>query len=427
MTELFLRGMYYICSILCMVCTGEWLFHWTTKKRWKIVTSVLLFAIVGGIGLLYGKNSFLSFTLLYTGELLAGVLLTEGKVVRRLVRWLLLFFGLGFLEAILKGVWEPMLGNAIPGNPEVLSLCCILLVFVFSGFFSHTKLLAHVTEIDFSMWKSGLILGVFFFGTGIATFVREEALMIAQQQQMRWLCILFVLEMLVVSGVMLWLFAECYRRNALSEQAKLKDEILQTQQEYCNVLLEKDRQLRRFRHDIGNQFELLTQLLEQGKVARAQDQLRSMHTDFRRSAMPRVSVGDEMLDVILNMAYQKAAMQNVELVVYGRLQSHKELDGYELCTIFLNAIDNGIRACTQSGENATLTIRLLEHNRTLFVAFENPATEDMYQNLQSESTSKEDKGNHGFGVESIRRAVGRMQGSMEYRYENGKVILEIYI
>ena len=42
-------------------------------------------------------------------------------------------------------------------------------------------------------------------------------------------------------------------------------------------------------------------------------------------------------------------------------------------------------------------------------------------------TTKEDTDNHGHGVKNIRQAVEHLGGEMEYRYENGKIRLEIMI
>ncbi len=68
-----------------------------------------------------------------------------------------------------------------------------------------------------------------------------------------------------------------------------------------------------------------------------------------------------------------------------------------------------------------------EHNQSLCCIFENPASEIMYQAAMEGKTTKEDAENHGHGVKNIRQAVERLGGEMEYRYENGKIRLEIIL
>ena len=51
----------------------------------------------------------------------------------------------------------------------------------------------------------------------------------------------------------------------------------------------------------------------------------------------------------------------------------------------------------------------------------------MYQAIVKGKTTKTDSDNHGFGIRNIRNAVEGLHGSMEYRYVNGKIALEIYI
>ena len=65
--------------------------------------------------------------------------------------------------------------------------------------------------------------------------------------------------------------------------------------------------------------------------------------------------------------------------------------------------------------------------KTLYCTVENPATEEMYRQIQLEETSKADKENHGYGVGNIRRAVKRLNGELEYHYKDGIIKLEIYI
>jgi sensor histidine kinase regulating citrate/malate metabolism len=66
------------------------------------------------------------------------------------------------------------------------------------------------------------------------------------------------------------------------------------------------------------------------------------------------------------------------------------------------------------------------HNDTTYYRIENTATEEDFQNLMEEKTSKDNEELHGFGVSNVRRAVERMSGRMECRFQEGKVIMEIF-
>ena len=122
---------------------------------------------------------------------------------------------------------------------------------------------------------------------------------------------------------------------------------------------------------------------------------------------------------------QKAQAHGITLEVSGVLESSCRLQPYELCTILFNAIQNAIEACRLADGAKKVTVKVLSHQNTLYVTVINPATEEMYHLIQNERTGKEDPDNHGFGVRKIKSTVKRLNGTVDYNYEDGKVILEI--
>ena len=71
-------------------------------------------------------------------------------------------------------------------------------------------------------------------------------------------------------------------------------------------------------------------------------------------------------------------------------------------------------------------VSILEHERTILFRFVNFATDEMYEALKQNRSTKEDNQNHGFGAENIRMAVEKNGGDLEYHYNNENLILEIY-
>ena len=231
----------------------------------------------------------------------------------------------------------------------------------------------------------------------------------------------------MITGIVISLVVEGQQKKYYVEQNQLKEEYIRTQQDYYKMIYEKDKEMRSFRHDVANQIGLLQMLVEQGKMEEAKQQLIGISHDFHRATVQKIQVGNEMLDAILSMMNQKAVEKGVKLEISGELQNESRHNVYELCTIFTNAINNAIEACCKLDKEKKVQVKLVEHNQSLCCIFENPANEVMYQAVLEEKTTKEDAENHGHGVKNIRRAVERLEGEMEYRYEDGKIRLEIML
>ncbi len=289
----------------------------------------------------------------------------------------------------------------------------------------YQKLIGHLQALP----KQGamLILWVTIGGMAIISYGDMVQGIVAEDRLIWLFRVILILEMFMVIGIVIWLVQESNQKKYYLEQNALKEEILHTQQEYYQTIYEKDREMRSFRHDVASQLGVLKVLLEEGQIETAKKQLESIHKEFQQAAFQKVQVGDEMLDAVLSLMNHKAVEQGVRLMIEGKLESEREYDIYELCTVFSNAIKNGLEACEKMGGEGVIWVKILEHKEILCCSIENPATEEMYQRALNRETSKADIENHGYGVENIHRAVERLNGEMEYQYDKGKLTLNIFI
>ena len=40
-----IEWVYYVCCMVCMICVGEWTFHWTVKDKKRFVIAGIIYAI----------------------------------------------------------------------------------------------------------------------------------------------------------------------------------------------------------------------------------------------------------------------------------------------------------------------------------------------------------------------------------------------
>ena len=417
---------YYVCRTVCIACVGEWTFHWTGRDKKRFVLAGIIYAI-GFLFRYMPKESRIPFFMLfYIGEIVALSLICKKNLKKRLSKILTIFFG---VEIVLTGI-ELLLEVLVQGNAakEVLYLGAILICLFGFAIVTRQKWYTKMIEYMQAIPHKGAVLILWVIIGGMALLVFGNAMQeLAQVNGLGLLFrILLMVEFFMVIGIIVWLVLESNQKKYYLEQNALKEEVLHTQQEYYKTIYEKDREMRRFRHDVANQLGMLQMILQSGDWERAKAQLVSINAEFEEASFQKIQVGDAMLDAVFSMMNQKAEEKQIQLEVKGRIENKKQYNSYELCTIFSNAINNAIEACEKLESIGSICVKIVEEN-TLYCTVENSATEEMYQQILQGETSKGDVENHGYGVSNIRRAVERLNGALEYHYKDGVVKLEIYI
>lgn len=427
MIDTVLNWMYYICAMVCMVSVGEWTFHWTTKDVRKhllaggiYVAGFILYVI------LFPELRF-SSNIFYGIEILAWSLICEVKFRDKIGKIVTISFGVSVVESVVSVVIDIILGQTlgVAGSKLLRIILASLVLYILCRQKWYYEVIGYVGNL--SKWKKVLILFVIILGTVVAAYGHAVNIILNNLEATVFFKFLITINLTTVMAVVIWLIIESHQKKYYLEQNHLKEEYIRMQQEYYKTIYEKDREMRSFRHDVANQIGLLQMLLERGEVNGAKAQLKSIHQDFSQAIFKKIQVGDQMLDAILSMMNQRALEKDVELQVEGDIKNQKNYDIYELCTIFSNAISNAVEACQSMQEKKRVLVKIIEHNHSMCFIFVNPATEEMYQAIIKEETTQKDKSIHGYGIRNIRHAVERLNGSMEYRYEDGKIELEICI
>ena len=424
MEYMVMEWVYYILCMVCMVLVGEWTYHWTVRDWKRLVPAGVIYAAGFVYCIVLGHNDTSLFLIV---EMFVWALISEAKWSKKLIRVVIWPYVTGFVEAIISLPLNVMVGDVVA--VEVIKLVRIVLTIMVWAVIAKRKWYQKAIEYieSTSLIKKLLISSVIFFGVGVAAFGYILQILSEYSKAAGAFGVLVMLELCLITAIVIWLVVEGQQKKYYVEQNQLKEEYIRTQQDYYKLIYEKDKEMRSFRHDVANQIGLLQMLVEQGKLEEAKQQLIGISHDFHQATVQKIQVGNEMLDAILSMMNQKAVEKGVKLEISGELQKEKGLNVYELCTIFSNAINNAIEACDMLGREKTVRIKLMEHNQSLCCIFENPANEVMYQAVIEGNTTKEDAENHGHGVKNIRRAVERLEGEMEYRYEDGKIRLEIML
>ena len=99
------------------------------------------------------------------------------------------------------------------------------------------------------------------------------------------------------------------------------------------------------------------------------------------------------------------------------------------CTIISNLLNNAIEACEKiQDDKRIIEFEIAGYNSQIFISVCNSYDmESIINQKQKFITTKEDKLNHGIGLENVRRTVNKYDGYMRIFQENERFIVTINI
>ena len=237
----------------------------------------------------------------------------------------------------------------------------------------------------------------------------------------RKLCVfLFMVIMLLLLGVIVTMVSQRNQRFEYQNIAEMNAYYLNAELEHFRSYEAAQNETRKVRHDMKNHLYVLKHLLENEKHNEAKEYLERLTQQVEHINNPVVT-GNEIVDSIINAKSAIAEQSGNRIETEGRISAHFPMEAIDLCTIFANAIDNGIEEMKRNHEkDATLEITMYRQNDMQMILFCNPAGRAADGKAKSGKTSKEDKLWHGFGLENIRETVERYHGITQITTEETK-------
>lgn len=261
--------------------------------------------------------------------------------------------------------------------------------------------------------RNKVISGVAVAGLFGVVFLSGQSIITIDEEQMTtWI----IFSMLILLAVLFFY---------LTRQYEMEKKIAQLEQEKNELLMRDYRLLKntyatnaKLFHDFHNHIEALYRYLEKDRAAEAVRYLENLRSPTHAVTQP-VWVGDEAVDYLINSKIALAVSQNIRVNTNIEFPRRTNIRSVDLVAILGNLLDNSLEAVNNEEDSLrfiNLTIRRI--NDMLAIKVENgcnaaPAAAD--GELQ---TSKTDKTLHGWGLQSVRTAAERYDGTIETEYSN---------
>lgn len=230
-----------------------------------------------------------------------------------------------------------------------------------------------------------------------------------------------ILAIISFFGILVLLFVVfyIYRMNEkINDSYKMEKEMQKMQKIYYESLLEKENETRKYRHDMINHMICLKSLAEKANREETCSYIEGLCGGIENIQSKAYVTGNEILDIMLNY-YIQGVLKPVEVKVSGMIDRKISAEYMQQCVIFSNLIKNAVEEIQeQDMEQSFLHIKIFPQEENLKLIIKNSSRKKLIKNGKA-ATTKEDKKNHGIGMENIKREIEKCGGSYQAEYENG--------
>lgn len=182
------------------------------------------------------------------------------------------------------------------------------------------------------------------------------------------------------------------------------------------------------RHELKNSYITIETMAKQGDTDGI---IAFVHECFREldDHYSVVHTGNMAVDAVLNYKFGMTKQLGIRTEQHLNIPTEMNLSPVVICGVLGNGMDNAMEACRKlPEEDRWIFVSMEVEKRNLFIeivnTFDGKIRSDKKGNIQ---TRKEDRANHGFGLDVMRRLLEEKNGTMMIRWENNRFHLRVIV
>ena len=211
----------------------------------------------------------------------------------------------------------------------------------------------------------------------------------------------------------------CTKINSLLEK-QFKDQV-----SYYQKIEKNNQEIRTMKHDMKNHLICIESLLRNMELDKLENYIKEIREEISKEEY-LIHTGNIIVDAILNEKTQKAREKSIEVSCKFKNVEMLNINLVDLCTILGNSIDNAIEACELIKDGKKRIQINLIYQAGYFIYEITNTMQETILDKEHLVTLKQDKKNHGLGINSIKQRVDKYNGDFRIITEDNtfKLIVE---
>lgn len=224
---------------------------------------------------------------------------------------------------------------------------------------------------------------------------------------------IFTTVLILLFGIYFFVLLVVEKLNELMNEiydGKMKLQEKKFEEEYFYELQEKIRDLRKLRHDYKNQLLALMAVKWEDEEY-LEEEIRHFLRKMDQSEKV-LYTENFVLNAICKNKVTKARNSGITVNWKLTVPPRINMRCNEMGTLFGNLLDNAIEACEKVLEERNIIFIAAVKNEKMIIRMKNTRNE-FYAPEKGQTTSKWDKENHGFGMETVLEIVRKYHGTLD--------------
>ncbi len=234
--------------------------------------------------------------------------------------------------------------------------------------------------------------------------------------------ILVIIGMYIQLGAVILLFMQ---RNVLQEKKQITEKYLNEQISHYEYLEKRETETKKFRHDLRNHMQVISDLAHNGEYEKIEHYLDVMNMKIENFGN-LVTVQHGIVDSIINKYYSLALQSGISMNIKGIFPKECSIEPYDLCTIFSNVLSNALEATIEADEKV-INLECRYNDKNIIIVVSNTYKDVGQFDGEKIKTRKDDIDYHGYGLTNIRESIQKHSGVLDIETKNGVFTISLML
>lgn len=277
-------------------------------------------------------------------------------------------------------------------------------------------------ELAPSLWR--LLLSLTMIPLGIVStlviLINPQYVLGWQDERtknMLWVCFVLLLIALFSNVGLIWTITILEKQTKLERQQFLEA----ASRNYYESVEAQQFEIRRLKHDMGNHLQTLHGLKDEKREEYLEGLIQN--TVFRQTLQ---YCADATVNAVINAKIERMEQHAISFHVKAEIAKELPFEKPDICALLANVLDNAIEACCKlSKESRRIELDMNMQKGLFVIKARNPVLEKGID--ETFQTTKKNKKEHGYGLQSIREIAERYDGKFELSVKEKQCQVLLYL
>jgi len=235
-----------------------------------------------------------------------------------------------------------------------------------------------------------------------------------------------ILSILVTDILIFYLMKKISKENQTRLRYALLELQLAEQKQMAQDARQISQEIKKAEHDLKHHLFSVLGILEAGQTEKAISYLQTMLKEYETSIFKYIFIDNSAINSVLNFKIGRCRASGIDF----KLEIESDFSGFEdtdICVLLSNLLDNAIEASERIQEKKVITLSVKNQGNYLCILVRNRIEQSVFSKNGQLKTTKQNQGEHGFGLYSVSQIVDKYEGMKQFYEEHGYFIVDIWL